>query len=251
MMVVFFQCDPDRTHTMMDDFIVVLQEESKQKCGKALPREIVWQILLRYGGLVSPTAMAVKTAPELQEFREWLYDQDYQRTSWGTTYACLCRALLSVGRPRKCTSIVSFEERRAQMAKSHRLNANPHGVVPRSRSDAWHMTRRAFLSRVVVPRNDNWFRGDSCGRVEVLRFFVLCSELGKGDSDGTYRGSRWSGYVLDRPPERGIVWSLKEPIDQWWKPLIEVLQGQPMTTHMESIEHAWDLYKRADRGEIV
>jgi hypothetical protein len=75
---------------------------------------------------------------------------------------------------------------------------------------------------------------------------------------GGLRGAR---KELPYVPERGIVWSLAEPIDQWfggvtegqswWKPLIEVLQGQPMTTHMNTRAHAWELYKRADSGEIV
>lgn len=248
----------------MDDCIVVLQEESERMCGKALPVEVVLRILVRWGGLVSPTAMAVRTAPELREFEEWMDDPNARVGASWNARPCLCHAPLSVGKPRMVPGTRSREEWRRLWVETDQLNAKPRvGVVRRDRNACWHITRRAFLSKQVVPLNDDWFRGDECGRAGVLEIFVVCSRLGKGDSDGTYRGPTWLAYACDRPPERGIVWTLQAPIDrwwwprlaeggrEWWKPLIEVLQGQPMTTHMESRAHAWELYKRADSGEIV
>jgi hypothetical protein len=245
----------------MHGHIVVLQEESERVCGTALPVEIVWLILCRWGGLVSPSAMAIKTAPELREFKEWM---DAPLPNCGR--ACLCHAPLDVGKPRMMPKGYSKEVWERESATPNRLNAKPQvGVVLRTRHEAWHITRRAFLSQEVVPQNDDWFMGSSCGRVELLMHFHTIARLGKGGTSGDGTELRMSGYVCDRPPERGIVWSLAVPIDEWWrespycvergrawwKPLIEVLQGQPMTTHMETRAEAWELYKRADRGEIV
>jgi hypothetical protein len=251
----------------MHGHLMVLQEESERVCGAALPTEIVLAILFRWGGLVSPTALAVKTAPELREFREWLVSAHPRDLGRGASeqYPCLCYVPASVGVPK---SVVHSLDHRLTEG---RLNVWPQvEVVPRTRREAWHIIPRACPWKGVAPNSSNWFTYGECGRVVLLAGFFANAELGVADCDmldpGTVRNraltiQRYSSRHA--PPERGIVWTLLNPSDEWWRPycaeegrtwwekLIEVLQGQPMTTHMETRAHAWELYKRADRGEVV
>jgi len=47
---------------MSYELTAVMQEESERIAGKALPTEICWLIMLKWGGMVSPSAMAVREA---------------------------------------------------------------------------------------------------------------------------------------------------------------------------------------------
>jgi len=47
---------------MSYELTAVLREESERIIGTPLPMEICWQIMLKWGGMVSPSAMAVREA---------------------------------------------------------------------------------------------------------------------------------------------------------------------------------------------
>lgn len=71
---------------MSHELTKVLQEESERIAGKHLPTEVCWLIMLKCGGMVSPSAMAVKEAKQIErvtstpdittwetEFVHWLW----------------------------------------------------------------------------------------------------------------------------------------------------------------------------------
>jgi hypothetical protein len=265
-------------HTMLGvvgDFVAVLQEESERVCGTALPVELVLAILVEWGGMRSPTAVALRTDPRVRGFRtfaeSWGWDRGWDRGIGGPLVHmngghCLCHD--SYGTDTN-TGIPVWVENKYITRTTKALNAQPQaGPVRRVPGDKNHLIKRVFMSIEHMPMYDNWYCGAACGRVGLMLCFHGCGALGSDDVAEARFGERlreaWANQTFggDRAMHT-FVGDLAQLVDEWWdprcavegrrwwKPFIETLQGQPMTTEMESRAHAWELYLRADRGEIV
>ena len=244
---------------MIAEYTRLLQEESERVCGTALPLELVLAILLRWGGMTSPTAMVMHDDPGLKRMLEEVDGMD----TW--CHGCYCRC---VREPRRAASAGydSDARRECVQALAH-TDGVVGGRVPRVTAHLCCRRPQTVLNRV----DGDVFGWDSqaCGTVMVYRRLRRAiyspGVLGKADwmfdsvlQDGRLRGGLVRDLQALATVERydgGWSWGKREDVEsrlkKGWRRLIEELQGQEVTSEFWSPAEAWGLYLRADRGEVV
>jgi hypothetical protein len=216
----------------MNEFVEVLQEGSERVCGTALPIEIVLAILFRWGGMVSPTTLALRGCKELRNMVAHNMERD-------TGYSCFCAVPLG-GSVR-----VKYD---SDAAKSvwELLEEDDSGPVEERRT-------RLVTSHMVLQRNPTGQRNEwNCGECGTYWLWYRLLRA-RNPSLLPHISDFWVERMM-RESSGEILLSIyprRYDVMGHWRVLIETLQGEPVKTEFTTQAEAWEMYLRADRGEIM
>ena len=231
-------------------FVAVLQEESERIAGKALPTEITLEILLRWGGMVSPTVLALREDAGSRRVRE-----------------CILRHTRAVPQ-REFSGMECYCETHKTGTIWAQYDTDQLRYVGELLGSKMRVPKELRVRRVnahLRKHKRGWIMGDYWGSGECGTFWLWFRYLRNQHPDDkqlkTFGGSdygvermryqRITKLSMSSVPERyypyydGARWV--------WGKMIEELQGQPLKeeTQLKNYAEGWKMYLRADAGERV
>lgn len=230
-------------------FVAVLQGESERLVGEALPMEIVLEILLRWGGMASPTAMALRKDAGSRRVRDCIWRHSRAPRNEFGGMECYCDT------HKMGTIWAKYDSDQLRWVGEYLENG---GRVPkRLRIHRVNAHLRKFKQPCGM--DDSWRSGE-CGTF-WLWFRYLRNQHPDDEQLKAFGGydfgvrrmksQKTTKLSLSLVPER--FHPCYDGAMRVWGAMIEELQGQPLKqgTEIKNYAEGWRLYLRADAGEIM
>jgi len=234
-------------------FVTVLQEVSERIGGTALPVEIVLQILLRWGGMVSPAVLALRGDEGSRRVRDCIVKQSRSSPYEFGGIECYCNV-------HKLGGMIQSKYDSSQVRCVVKCLENGEQVSKRLR--VRRVNAHLRYARHAYGRDDYWCTGE-CGTFWLWFRYLrnqqpedeLLERFGGIDfvaaRQATKKSSKLSLSLAPARYRRHHI--LGRCLLNTWKEMIEELQGQPLKdgTEIKNYVEGWKLYLRADAGERV